>query len=526
MSDSKQGQIDKEINMDERLTSAVDELQALAKGKDLREIRELVKRFDAAISSGDGTAARAISKEALTLEKIYVPQIPENDRISQELNCENMIMTVGFQKEPIILSILCMKPRKVILLHTDGSRPTALAVETDPDIQSMGVEITPLFITEYDASENYRIIKEQALPRVLNVEKTVIDPTAGRKVMVASLALAAFYMRFPMVYIHGIEQGGVVFPFTERLRFIENPFDVFGDTELDLIQEQFNCHLYEAAINTCKQLERKVRDGATLAKVSHVRKLIEVYLDWDAFLHSSVRENRRLSPLLNKRLEHIMAEFDRLGYQEHLPDNVEANLEFLKKLDDTWRNKQNIVDKFRLADIFASALRREKQKKYDDAVARLYRCLEMCSAIRLIELGLADPAEPDYEAFSSRIGKTTEWIKNEFKKRKHRELPLEKLALDNQMTLLGMAGEDIANIYEDMKRKEGGAESLMDIRNRSILAHGTNPVPEDRWPRFKAKTEAIIRKTMDTAEFERLLAMAVHGELHIGGGLHSEPHDS
>ena len=505
--------------MDERLKEAVDELRKLAKGDDLRDTGNLVKCFDDTIAAiaaaGDKETksaarakARGISKDAFALEKKYVPRIPGNKSISQKLNCENMIMTVGFQKEPIILSILCMEPRKVILLHTDGSRQTARDVEDDPDIEKMGIQIIPLLITEYDASENYRIIKEQALPRVSEAEVTVIDPTAGRKVMIASLALVAFYMRLKMVYIHGVEQDGVIFPFTERLRFIENPFDFFGDTELGLVEEQFNCHLYEAALSACEQLEQKVRDPATHSRVVNLQKLIRLYLDWDAFLHSAVLKDKRPEPLLSMRLKGIIDDFRRLGFEECLPDNVDANLEFLKNLDETWRNKANIVDEFRLVDVFASALRREKQKKYDDAVGRLYRCLEMCSTIKLIELGLKDTEKPDYNTFSSRIKKNPKWLEDEYEQRKHRRLPPGRLGLDDQMTLLGIAGENIANIYKSM-------ESLMKMRNRSILAHGTNPVSEKDCTDFKRKAEVIIEKTIDQKRFKELLEMAMHGELHI-----------
>lgn len=191
--------------MDERLKEAVDQISKLAKRNDLNSIKDTAKRFDEAISGvadDDKEAsavaratARRISKEAFELEKKYIPRVPGNESVCQQLGCQSMIMTVGLQKEPVILSILCMKPQKVILLHTDDSRTTALEVENDPHIKEMKAEITPLFITEYDASKNYQVVRDEALPRTSGV--TIIDPTAGRKVMVASLALIAFYHRYP-----------------------------------------------------------------------------------------------------------------------------------------------------------------------------------------------------------------------------------------------------------------------------------------------------------------------------------------
>ena len=102
-----------------------------------------------------------------------------------------------------------------------------------------------------------------------------------------------------------------------------------------------------------------------------------------------------------------------------------------------------------------------------------------------------------------------------FRKRKHRNLPSERLGLEDQMTLLAIAGESVAKIYGSLKRRKGNADSLMEIRNRSILAHGTNPVTEKHWIEFRDKTEVVIKETVGKERFKELLAMATHGEIHI-----------
>jgi CRISPR-associated protein (TIGR02710 family) len=491
----------------------MEEFLKLAGKDDLSAMVDLIKRFDDAVDEDDRTAAQNISKAAFSLEKKYIPQLSENVSVSTNLSCQSMIMTVGFQKEPIILSILCMKPQTVILLHTDGSQRTAREVEDDPDVKNMNLQILSRLITEYDASENYRVIKDEALPRVSG-SAIVVDPTGGRKVMVASLALVAFYRRLPMVYTHGLEYKGIVYPFSERLRLIESPFEFFGDPELNLVEQQFNSHLYEAAYNTCRQLEENALDLATRSKAAMLQELVKVYMDWDSFLHSAYPV--RLEPFLSQRLKSVMDNFRRRRLGDWLPDNVDANLEFLKNLDDKWQNKVNILDEFRLVDVYSSALRRETQRKYDDAVARLYRCLEMCSSIKLMEKGIDDTSKPDYDAFCARIGKPLDWLKGEYRKISGGELPDKNIGLDSQMTLLEIIGENIANIHKGMKQRESGVESLMEVRNRSILAHGTRPIPEDLWPKFKRKTEQIIGNTIGYDRFRELLGMATHGDIHIG----------
>ena len=73
-----------------------------------------------------------------------------------------------------------------------------------------------------------------------------------------------------------------------------------------------------------------------------------------------------------------------------------------------------------------------------------------------------------------------------------------------------------ARIYEDMNEGKDESDSLRDMRNRSTPAHGTNPVPEELWPEFRGKTEAIIKDTIGGDRFGELLSMAMHGEIHVG----------
>jgi len=61
---------------------------------------------------------------------------------------------------------------------------------------------------------------------------------------------------------------------------------------------------------------------------------------------------------------------------------------------------------------------------------------------------------------------TVGYLKEEYLKRE-RELPPEKLGLDNQMMLLSIVGNVIANIYDSMNKKEDGSESLRDITDNS-----------------------------------------------------------
>lgn len=490
-------------------------LQKLATPEDYKDIRRIVEEFKAAMAAKNRTAMVDLSKAAFPLEKKYIPDL--NQTLAAQLPCETMILTVGFQKEPLILSILTLKPRQVILLHTESSRQVAQAVEADPDVKMLSVRIYLTSITEFDATKNYQVMRDEVLPKTISARGAILaDPTGGRKVMVASLALVAFFHRLPMVYVHTLEVIGVAFPFMETLQIIQNPFEFFGDTELSLIQDHFNRRYYDAAVQVCLTLQKSIRDLATDKKISLIQELAEIYRDWDTFSHSLVStvnpEARLHQSFLGQRLKQCLDELSRFGLKGLLSDAVLGNLEFLFELEKTWRPKRNIVDVYRLVDVFCAAERRASQGKYDDAVARLYRCLEICSTLRLAQLGLTNPSKPDYQTLAASGSLELEQIRQKFQELKGRGLP-EKLGLEDQMTLLNILGDTIANIYASMKNPAQEADSLMGKRNLSILAHGTSPITKEDWPAFAAKAQAMIQNVIGQEEFRRLYDKARHGEI-------------
>ncbi|MCM8804083.1 MAG: TIGR02710 family CRISPR-associated CARF protein [Candidatus Omnitrophica bacterium] len=476
----------------------------------MKELKKIIDKFK---STSKRDELRTISQEAFSLEKKYVPEKAQNKEVSEKLNCTTLIMTVGRRKEPIILSILCLKPKKVFLLHSKETLKTALEVKSDEDINSLSPEMIFKEITETDASENYEIIREEIL---LQCEgNIVVDPTCGKKVMVASLALIAFYYRLPMVYLYAEKKEEIVFPFSQQLKLIENPFDYFGDRELELIENQFNSHFYKAAIITCERTLKTIRDPATAKKLELIKELIKVYREWDSFYHSAVPQK----PLLSERLEKIKEEIFRLGFRSILPDNIDDNIIFLKELEKNWKDKRNIIDKYRIVDLYANALRRgsEKQARYDDAVARLYRIIEMCASYRLLQLGIEDLTKPNYSKLCKQTKISCDKLSEEFKKIKKSSLPEENLGLESQMTILSIVDPEnpVPKIYESMKKNSKVGRNLMEKRNRSILAHGTDPLTEEDWSDFRDKTRVLIKLTIGKDQLNSLLKKAYHKEIHL-----------
>lgn len=100
-----------------------------------------------------------------------------------------------------------------------------------------------------------------------------------------------------------------------------------------------------------------------------------------------------------------------------------------------------------------------------------------------------------------------------FRNKARYDIP-QKLGLDNQMVLLSIAGNKIANIYFDMK-KSTDTESTMDKRNRSILAHGTNPIIVTDYENMESKVRSMIVMTVGNKDFKKLEKQAMFPNIMI-----------
>lgn len=435
--------------------------------------------------------------------------------------CNSLITTVGMREAPIIFSFLALRPKKGILLHTPQSEKTADKVINDHTIVSLGIKFEKVEIDEIDAARNFQILKEQVLGKVKNVSDVFVDPTGGRKVMGASVATFAFFYRIPMVYLHAEEKMSIPVPFSGIIREIANPYEYYGDIELSMLKKHFERYDFDAALELCEKLEATVNDPNLCLKLQIIEKLIEIYRDWDAFLHSThfqgnPSEDEKARRRLADRLESLyLKEIKRFGYKLANEKMLEDNIDFLKQLQKNWANKKNICDPYRLVDLYANACRRAEQKKFDDATARLYRCLEMCSSIELQKYGMADPNQPDYSAYTEHIGMDFATLSQRFKEAEKYDLP-EKPGLRAQMALLSLSSSKIPVIYKGMNKKNQNKDSVMEKRNRSILAHGTNPITAEDYKILDSRTISMILEVVgDKDKAGDMLKKATFPELNI-----------
>jgi len=175
------------------------------------------------------------SKKIWTLTKQkFVLESQSNESIK---SYNGLISTVGFSPEPIILSILAIKPDCVFFIYSKEAE----------HILNTIIEETKLKPTQYrrasiiksSASDAYRLVKKalKFLTEEKGIKKELIalDPTGGTKIMSVGCGIAAAIFNLNLIYMNYSKYNVTLRrpePGTEFLITIPNPFDIYQDDKI------------------------------------------------------------------------------------------------------------------------------------------------------------------------------------------------------------------------------------------------------------------------------------------------------
>jgi CRISPR-associated protein (TIGR02710 family) len=210
----------------------------------------------------------------------------------------------------------------------------------------------------------------------------LVDFTGGTKPMSAALALATIPLGCQLHYVGGDERNksgvGQVVTGSEVLLPQENPWDIMALPQQQRAALLFNrCHFGAA---------KDVLAGAlSMARTPRLRQYLEIavplmefYAAWDAFRHADAAEVlRRGGPL--ERLRVFAAATEEPAVRGLL-GQVEASAAFFQRMRQATGGFQpGRLCREHVLDLLGNATRRACEDKFDDAVARLYRAVEMAA---------------------------------------------------------------------------------------------------------------------------------------------------
>ena len=380
-----------------------------------------------------------------------------------------MIISVGGTPEPIIKSINTYRPDIVHFMPSQSSitqigEITAKTGISPAQIKTKILDDHQSLVSAFKTASE--IIKE------LKVDYEIwIDYTGGTKSMSAGLVIAGLNAGCKFVYVGAVNDNGrnkeglgIVKDGFEDVLPQANPYELFAKPEIGRAIDSFNSYQLAAALNNFDSALEKIPDGGEKEKLRILRELTDTYSSWDKFKVLKTKKTSIIS-ILEKNLSDLRKIYK--ISEEKEPDfvnQIEKNMAFLKlRFGDV---------RYAIADLLNNAYRRIEEGKYDDAVARLYRAIELIAQIKLAEEGLNDLSEKKFTIEDLKRKKVDISRYEDYADENGRL----KLGLENKFKLLkDMGWEEADTVYLENKK----LKNLLKKRNSSILAHGLEPVEKD-----------------------------------------------
>jgi CRISPR-associated protein (TIGR02710 family) len=295
-----------------------------------------------------------------------------------------------------------------------------------------------------DINKIYQVLSAKFQAVKKNFDRITVDFTSGTKAMTGALTiLGSLYEVDVLSYVTGKRSGGIVIKGTEQLLSLR-PYSIIAGRELSQAVTFFNKCQFDSCLTVIEELVTRIPDPELLSQIIPFRNATLAYAAWDRFDHPTAFQSLK---------EVKLPLFD-------------CNRSFLGKL-----LNEREKEPYFISDIVSNAKRRgEIEYKYDDAVARLYRTIELIAQYGLKKHGIADTGNVPEEKIPSPL--VSEWKLVADKA---------KLGLYQDYQLLAALGDDSGQSFLQDEKLRG----LLQKRNASILAHGLKPVTREDYEQLR-----------------------------------------
>lgn len=307
-----------------------------------------------------------------------------------------LLITVGTGREEakekyaawINDSIDIYNPNKVVFVVTEESKKETLpTVYNVVDLE--GREHVERHLTDMDdielVYEETTSFLNELIEEGFSVADIVVDFTGGRKPTSAGVAIAAALLEAGRLnYMAAKYDKGIPVPGTQRPISIK-PYRILIDNKLKTVRELFNTHQFDACLEINNGLKKLTEESDIQAKLTDYENQCLAYASWDKFEHGKAYE------LLMK-----------------LKGEYGENKEFLGIL-----LHSETKEPYHIADLMNNAERRFEEGKYDDAVARLYRTMELIAQYKLAKDYGVMTSDVDLNRIPAQLHKEYEKLRDE-----------------------------------------------------------------------------------------------------------------
>jgi CRISPR-associated protein (TIGR02710 family) len=399
-----------------------------------------------------------------------------------------LMCSVGGTPEPVVAAIRQWRPTRIMFLCSDQTRASIsaaldlLAGNDDPAIPP-GCTDETLLRDPQDLQHTLRDLRPldhyvQSWHQRRADYVVVVDFTGGTKVMSAALALVARRWKCTFSYVGGQERNkdgvGVVVSGREKPFSQFNPWDALGYQAVEDAVAVFNHGGYAAAAALLDGAVKNAEKPEVKRELSTLKAVIDAYAAWDRFDHKeaaqrftdALKNRNDLAAVFSHDASSLIARLERQG------DRV-AHLA-----------AQNEPTTASVEDLLHNARRRAAERRFDDAVARLYRAVEALAQVRLRE----NHDIPDTKAVS--LTQLPDSLRTEWANR-GRDNSSFALGLQDAYRLLNDRGDELGRKFFQLGLADEQRSPLVS-RNQSILAHGFHPVGEALYNQLAEKLRSLV----------------------------------
>lgn len=285
--------------------------------------------------------------------------------------------------------------------------------------------------------------------------ETVIDVSSGTRSMIMAASIASFLTRSQVAHVTGEKHAGLVVPGTEKIREM-TLFPAYDRLRFHEAIAQFNNNHYGNALELLNGI-------SALAERDMYYTVFSAYYFWDKLNYSEAFRYLQHANDLSDAIP-----FNRIFLQTmiELEGKEDAGL---SKIEQSRVRQEKYL--FILVDLLNNAKRRIDGERYDDAIARLYRVVELLSQVLLLNWSIDDIEGKIHFTDLRKILHNKKDI-SLYARRADRKGVI-RIGLRSKFMLLDDLGMDGAGSYYEH------LEPFLRIRNDSILAHGLSPVRGD-----------------------------------------------
>jgi CRISPR-associated protein (TIGR02710 family) len=412
-----------------------------------------------------------------------------------------LFVTVGGTHQPIVTAIDTIKPDRVIFICSDGAKGsksqitgtgTPCEIRKGEEVISRSPNIPTqtnlgdrfqierdLIVLESsdDITECYQkiVVKIKELQQSDPAAVLQADYTGGTKSMSVGLAMVATDYNVKLFLTTGnrqdltrVQRGEMTMPTSVAPVLIQRTLDRF----LPMVLQQYN---YPAAIAELTQIVSSMNIPIDLRyKIQSVCDICKGLDAWDRFEHleafgflESYMKSKEIQSLVLflKRVIRSRGSID-LAFQDHAHAG-------------TTGHGYEIVQ-----DLLLNADRRAAQGRYDDAVGRLYRALELLAQLRLLK-------EYDLETGNLDINKLPAELQPRYEKSDNNG-KIQIALKDSYQLLLGLK-DPIGQSYD---RQGSQILQALTMRNNSLFAHGFQPVSKQNYQSIKDRLDGFITEAI------------------------------